>query len=198
MRVLDKARRRGMRGLIKRMRMGGYVFNRCLHWTGSIASKHRHCNWCGEPVDEPRRRNWHSHCLVWSGAAYGQGRPQSEVLGQMPSFAAPNDVWNKWWKQYTSTLFCAECGVMGRRNIAFDEVNTRVKLDIDHRLAISVAMELGRKAIMVAFMPDNLQYLCHDCHVAKTKKDMAILAMLRGKVKMPTPHPQLSLQWAEN
>ena len=42
-------------------------------------------------------------------------------------------------------------------------------------------------------MPDNLRYMCHDCHVAKTKKDRTILAMLRGKLKMPISHSPIEL-----
>ena len=46
-------------------------------------------------------------------------------------------------------------------------------------MARSVARELGRKATLRAFMPSNLQWLCENCHRAKTTSDMARLRALQ-------------------
>ena len=51
---------------------------------------------------------------------------------------------------------------------------------IDHRLAISVARELGDKALMRAFTLENLQALCRDCHANKTRVDALTLRAIKG------------------
>lgn len=52
--------------------------------------------------------------------------------------------------------------------------------DIDHRLAISVARELGARAWMRAFTIDNLQGLCAGCHKDKSRVDGLLLRALKG------------------
>ena len=88
---------------------------------------------------------------------------------------------------------CSECGEGGRQ-------------EYDHELAISVAHELGRKAVLRAFCPDNLRYLCHSCHVKKTARDRVILKILRKGLCPPSPprrvqrraeSPQGELAWEE-
>ena len=36
--------------------------------------------------------------------------------------------------------------------------------EIDHILAIGVAQRLGRRAYVRAFLPENLHWICRDCH----------------------------------
>ena len=43
--------------------------------------------------------------------------------------------------------------------------------EIDHGLAIEVARALGPAAMLRAFTPDNLRWLCRDCHRCKTRQD---------------------------
>ena len=54
--------------------------------------------------------------------------------------------------------------------------------ELDHVLAIGVAQRLaeslGRKVYALAFLPENLQWLCHECHVEKTKIDRAWMRQL--------------------
>ena len=73
------------------------------------------------------------------------------------------------------TGVCAECGA-----------NTTGQLD--HRLAIGVARLLGERAWLRAHMLTNLQWLCSDCHLAKTAQDLARMSELRGN--RPRPRPQ--------
>ena len=43
--------------------------------------------------------------------------------------------------------------------------------EIDHRLAIEVARALGPAAMLRAFTPENLRFLCRSCHRRKTRQD---------------------------
>ena len=43
--------------------------------------------------------------------------------------------------------------------------------EMDHRLAIEVARALGPAAMLRAFTPENLRWLCRDCHRRKTDQD---------------------------
>ena len=47
-----------------------------------------------------------------------------------------------------------------------------------HRLAINVARALGPAAILRAFTPDNLRWLCRSCHRRKTRQDRKLAKFL--------------------
>ena len=57
--------------------------------------------------------------------------------------------------------------------------------EMDHRLAIEVARALGPEALLRAFTPDNLRWLCRDCHRRKTDQDRWLAKFL----------PACSLDW---
>lgn len=50
--------------------------------------------------------------------------------------------------------------------------------EIDHRLAINVARALGPTAMLRAFTPDNLRWLCRSCHRRKTRQDRLLAKFL--------------------
>ena len=50
--------------------------------------------------------------------------------------------------------------------------------EMDHRLAIEVARALGPAAMLRAFTPDNLCWLCRDCHRRKTRHDRRLAKFL--------------------
>ena len=50
--------------------------------------------------------------------------------------------------------------------------------EMDHRLAIEVARALGPAAMRRAFTPDNLRWLCRDCHRRKTRQDRRLAKFL--------------------
>ncbi len=63
---------------------------------------------------------------------------------------------------------CAACGL------------PQVHLELDHIIALSLGGTDERR---------NLQGLCHDCHLSKTRSDMAALRKARrDKVEKDTPH----------
>lgn len=51
--------------------------------------------------------------------------------------------------------------------------------ELDHRLSIEVARRLGRDALLRAFIPDNLRWLCRECHRHKTRQDRRLARFLR-------------------
>jgi len=50
--------------------------------------------------------------------------------------------------------------------------------EMDHRLAINVARALGPAAMLRAFTPDNLRWLCRSCHRRKTRQDRKLAKFL--------------------
>ena len=59
------------------------------------------------------------------------------------------------------------------------------QIEYDHTLSIAVARELGGNAVIRAFCLDNVRYLCHSCHLDKTKRDLALLKSLRKGIVLP-------------
>ena len=50
--------------------------------------------------------------------------------------------------------------------------------EIDHRLAINMARAQGTAAMLRAFTPDNLRWLCRSCHRRKTRQDRRLAEFL--------------------
>ena len=50
--------------------------------------------------------------------------------------------------------------------------------EMDHSLAIEVARALGPTAMLRAFTPDNLRWLCRGCHKRKTGQDRLLAKFL--------------------
>ena len=50
--------------------------------------------------------------------------------------------------------------------------------EMDHRLAIEVARALGPAAMLRAFTPENLRWLCRCCHRYKTRQDWRLAKFL--------------------
>ena len=50
--------------------------------------------------------------------------------------------------------------------------------EMDHHLAINVARALGPAAMLRAFTPDNLRWLCRSCHRRKTQQDRKLAKFL--------------------
>ena len=50
--------------------------------------------------------------------------------------------------------------------------------EMDHRLAIDVARALGPDAMLRAFIPKNLRWLCRSCHRRKTRQDRLLSKFL--------------------
>ena len=57
--------------------------------------------------------------------------------------------------------------------------------ELDHTLALGVAQRISLKAYIAALMPENLRWLCHDCHAAKTRFDRAWMRLLDGPKDTP-------------
>ena len=189
-----KERMRGFKGLVRRVRAGAKVVDRQLNVSGLGFPERRNktCTWCWEPVDEPRKRYWHSHCAVWQAATKCQLSPYAAERGLIPSELlngdrAAEDVYFAGWY----ARCCAVC------ELTPSWQGDDAGLEIDHRLGIAIAVELGPRAVMRAYLPSNLQYLCQKCHKAKTKQDAGILKILRrGMEKYPKPKPERTLsEW---
>ena len=170
-----------MKGLVRRVLSDAQVWNRQLVVGRARASmfperRFRICTWCWDVVDEPRKRYWHTHCAIWRLASTARLTPYEARMGAP---IPPRTVGDKGWADYFARWDlrrCASCGIDGR-------------LEIDHELPIAVAVELGPQAIMRAFLPENLQYLCVPCHRDKTKHDMAVLRYLRHGPPVSRPLP---------
>ena len=165
MKRADRARRnryRGLRGLVKHVlwRKGRYAPKpppegpvvrdpaAGIAYGGEWGT----CTWCGLPAVSERtggKLKWHNSCVRYYLAAAGQQLSISEVLRDRP-----------------------ERCICGKES----------PNELDHRQAIGVAQRLaervGRKIYAVAFLENNLWWLCHECHVAKTNFDRAWMRQL--------------------
>ena len=110
------------------------------------------CTWCGLPATAERtgrKLKWHNSCVRY----YRVAADQQLSLGSLR-------------RTRPETCICGKGSPE----------------ELDHRLAIGVAQRLaervGRKIYAAAFLEDNLWWLCHDCHVAKTNFDRAWMRWL--------------------
>lgn len=96
-----------------------------------------------------KTRQWHTECVAAHAAAKGAVRKM--------------------------------CGtpVISGRKARCDECGVGDDLEIDHRLALSIGYELGLERWIRAHQLSNLRWLCHACHVVKTRDDRAALKWLR-------------------
>lgn len=159
---LDAADRRGLRGLLLRVRaltrppthrqlITGYSSAGApdLGKPTNDPLRTRRCAWCGDPT---QGRGWHSDhgngdtCLDWYFAAKGEVEMASPERRRRLNWAT------------------SRCVVCGSRNT-----------EVDHALAICVARELFHadpaSRWWLAWTPLNLRPLCHECHRLKTRQD---------------------------
>lgn len=132
------------------------------------------CTWCRltlEPAKTGRPRKWHPSCYQAYLLAAG-GATNTKY------------AWNLRYKwDYGDRLRLIErvsclCGA-------------RVS-ELDHMLAIGVAQRLaahvGRKIYVLAFLRENLRWLCYDCHRVKTRFDRAWMKNLDNPNPIPSAH----------
>ena len=127
------------------------------------------CLWCDDPTASARH-SWHPSCVLYYAVASGK---RMTMGGK---WVAPP----------------AACGLCGRTQQDCDDENNRgrevdwaggldykaLRLELDHRVAIGIAARTGPREHARAFLPDNLWWLCSDCHLSKTTDDRAQMARL--------------------
>ena len=166
--------------------------------------KHKICSWCGTDIDvNTRARYWHALCYQFYATALGTTvyPNTNKPLLDLPDW---DDLCcnvcgitrNELRLQHQQKRECVRARHdLHKQNISYDERVDIVKqfnqdmheicnldrFELDHKIAISVARTYGRKDHLRSVMPDNLQWLCHACHVVKTKYDRRILSnLLKG------------------
>ena len=178
--VQRRNRYRGLRGLVRHVKLplAGKSVN-WMHRSPAAGIAHRGvwgtCTWCGLTAISAktgRKLKWHNSCAFYYRLAAGQHSSERD-------FAL----------RRTKPAVC-KCG-RGEPS------------EVDHILSIGVAARLsqtlGTKVYVLAFLPENLQWICHRCHSAKTRFDRAWMRLLDGlveekpKPKEPEPSPQLSM-----
>ena len=104
------------------------------------------CKWCNGKT-EPRK-NWHGPCVK----AYACARGQVWMMPQRRGFKK-----------------CQICG-----NTEAD-TDYEVALEVDHRLSLALASYYEPRDWIRAWWYTNLRWLCHTCHVQKTRKDIFLI-----------------------
>ena len=105
------------------------------------------CRWCRQPLNQKGRRAWHEDCVTAYWAATGN---QSALVGRL---------WSQYLCAHDDYPPCVQC-------------LTNQGRELDHRDALSVTWASGDDRRLVrALTLDNLQWLCHECHAAKTGDD---------------------------
>ena len=117
------------------------------------------CLWCGQPTKN-KRTTWHSRCAT----AYQIAKGQTSAFGS-PLISRYRDGARQ--KRHVTREDFIECEICGEPGA-----------ELDHRLALSIAHRLGRRAELRAYWIDNLRWLCRSCHLVKTAADRRALARL--------------------
>ena len=119
------------------------------------------CVWCGLPTFHPhgRKLRWHATCVLYHAAARG-------------TTVAPDG------RRLIERASCEECGL-----------DWTPAHEVDHRVAVSVAVRQGYRAYARALTPGNLRWLCRPCHKIKTKHDTRARIELDGGYKKPPAPP---------
>ena len=122
-----------------------------LNGKGAYAKLGGRCRWCRQLLDQKGKRAWHEDCVIAYWAATGN---QSALGGRLSS---------QYQREHGHHAPCAKCGGPYGQ-------------ELDHRDALSVAWASGdERRLMRALSLGNLQWLCHDCHAAKTGRDRGLM-----------------------
>lgn len=130
--------------------------------------------------------NWKGPIAVSRKSNYGRfvgrdlvGRADGGAWGTCKWCERPCDPRRKWHSDCAKAYLVARGNLTGAfhplRALGLPETCVKCgsadRIEIDHRLAISVARKLGRRELKRAFWVTNLRPLCHACHVRKTTAD---------------------------
>lgn len=116
------------------------------------APRYRCCRWCNLPV-VGRAKWWHPECSRLFHIAIWMDAPWH--FARIEEHYANGNV------------VCALCGKSGWYE----------SMELDHIVPL-----IADHSHIRCWMPANLQFLCHDCHVAKTARDMQMLRESRRAV----------------
>ena len=194
---MDRDTYRGLRGLVVHVmpalayyhNLGLYRRNACPSASISFGRvkalrqrdkamgvKQRRCPWCLLPGDADRVA-WHPACALYYSAARGLSASwvpsgKLDVYGRaIPLTEVVPD--------HTCT-----CGGIGA--------------ELDHRFALALAFRFGVRAWVRAMTPQNLQWLCGQCHKEKTRTDLNAMAYHDYAMRPRTPKdwrmPQFKMQ----
>lgn len=177
-------------------------------WWGAALPK-GHCRWCGgeiwsdkDPTKLNLRRTWHPDCLHryylhtraetqlpfiverdgigcrTCGKAVGSwGRSSDWRTGEAIAYE-PGNTDNYWVRR------------VGPAEGPFCSIYWQSGLQVDHAIALGVVVLTIPEARRWRFWgPTNLQGLCHDCHVTKTKADVVAMKAARLSPLPPAPAP---------
>ena len=164
--VLAPPWRRAARSLVRRIREAEEYYADLLPTTWPrrqlIRSIHVKdvrgtCKFCGLPTDRPRQM-WHKECVV----AYKVATGDHSIWW---SYQSPNDP--------KAPGQCAACRTR------------RAVWEIDHIVPLGVAARryhLGDRRWWRAWWVENLQWLCRECHLQKTREDRQLMRDLDNGV----------------
>ena len=79
---------------------------------------------------------------------------------------------------FPSVLSQAQCVDCGQRDTWKHPLN----MEVDHELSIHLARQISMKALVAAFLLDNLRWLCANCHKQKTAADRREISIARRGV----------------
>ena len=136
--------------------------------------EHGACLWCLRPHQEKSRkgnppRAYHRAC---------KRMKDNFALGGLPITDLPKGFWQ-----------CAKCGCGQAsawpwepiwKGSRFRKTSDDIAFEVDHRVPLSIAYAVaGLDGWVRAMLPGNLQWLCRQCHRAKTTEDLRTLAAIR-------------------
>ena len=165
------------------------------------------CRWCKLPIAESNRTLWHETCLPAYWAATGQqsaltAHLMTKFRQQNEGMEPPCDQCNRCgsiqfnyvtdrYPNHETYLFYHRFGTEWKV-----EPNTKSdgahQMELDHREALSVAWASGdERRLIRALTIENLRWMCHDCHAAKTAADRRRMNnLMRGRPEEWTAPPK--------
>ncbi len=178
----------------------GVIFASHMWKYNGFKRKHKICSWCNRDIDDSiRARYWHPLCYQFYATALGTTSYPitNQPLIDLPDWDEPccnlcNISRNQLRLHCQKLIIDIRSRYEENKNLSYQErieeskrnsidKNKAYKLntfELDHKIAISIARTYGYKDHIKSVMPDNLQWLCYECHLLKTKEDRQRLANL--------------------
>ena len=136
-------------------------------------------------------RGFSRHCRAWIsdhgmagrqvvGTLYGRGKGSGYTYGTCKWCGVParsiKTGCKRLWHDECLRFYTVAMGIRGSLTTGFVIRRSpcpcgAAGTELDHKLAIGLARRQGIRSFLRAFLPDNLQWRCHECHLRKTRAD---------------------------
>ena len=177
----------------------GVIFAMHMWISNGFKRQYKICSWCSRGIDDSTSsRYWHTLCYQFYATALGTTSYPitNKPLIDLPDWDEPccnlcgisrnqlrfrynksmSDVTLRIDKETKNISYQERIEKSRKNSTDRYEASKLNRFELDHKIAISIARIYGYKNHIKSVMPDNLQWLCYECHLLKTKQDRQRLA----------------------